>query len=97
MILNGRGFDVEENARQFGHNLRLAIDLSSASTRLGIDVGHDLANFSLGNILKKQIAEETGGIIRNNVHGLDVFVDNPQVVFLFEGRANVTDLFLSTS
>lgn len=82
MTLNARGFEVEENARQFGHNLRLAIELSSVSTRLGVDVGRDLTTFSLGNILKKQIAEETGGVVRNNIHGLDVFEDDPQVVFM---------------
>lgn len=79
LVMNTRGLDSEEEARQFGHNLRSAIELSSISTRLGVDVGRDLATSSLAQSIKDHIAKETGAIVRDNVHGLDVFEDDPRV------------------
>jgi len=79
LVINTRGFASEEEARQFGHNLRSAIELSSVSTRLGIDVGRDLATSGLAKDIREHIERETGDIVRDNVHGLDVFEDDPRV------------------
>ena len=49
LIMNARGFASEDDARQFGHRLRSAVQLSSVATRLGVDAGRDLATSGLGN------------------------------------------------
>ena len=44
----------------------------------------------LGRAVKEQIAKETGVLARNNVHGLDVFEDNPSVrIFNLSGTGTV--------
>jgi hypothetical protein len=82
LIFNARGFVNEEEARAFGHKLRAALEVSSAATRLGVDVGRDLATAGLAEHVRQRVAKETGTFIRNNVHGLDVFVDDPNVRIL---------------
>jgi hypothetical protein len=79
LVMNARDFSTEEEAREFGHKLRSAIELASVSTRLGIDAGRDLATSGLARAVKDQIAKETGTLTRDNVHGLDVFEDDPNV------------------
>ena len=79
LVMNARGFASENEARDFGHRLRSAIELASVSTRLGIDAGRDLPTAGLGRAVKEQLAKETGTLARDNVHGLDVFEDNPNV------------------
>lgn len=99
LIMNTRGFSSEEEARQFGHNLRSAIELSAVSTRLGVDAGRDLATSGVAQHIKDHLKKETGAIVRNNVHGLDVFEDDPHVtIFSMSGTGTVhanCDPFLS--
>lgn len=80
LVMNARGFASEEEAREFGHNLRSAIELSSVATRLGVDAGRDLPSSALFHGFKEHLEKESGSIIRNNIHGLDVFEDDPRVV-----------------
>lgn len=79
LVMNARGFSTEDEAKDFGRKLRSAIELASVSTRLGIDAGRDLASSGLARTVKDQIAKETGTLARDNVHGLDVFEDNPNI------------------
>lgn len=81
LVLNIRGLPSEEEARSYGQALRTAVELASVSTRLGVDVGRDLATSSLGRQVKDQILRETGAIVRDNIHGLDVLQDDPRVVY----------------
>lgn len=90
LVMNARGFSTEAEARDFGHKLRSAIELASVSTRLGVDAGRDLATSGLGQIVKDHIAKETGTLARDNVHGLDVFEDNPNVrIFSFSATGTI--------
>jgi hypothetical protein len=90
LVMNARGFASEDEARRFGHDLRSAIELSSVSSRLGVDAGRDLPTSALFNGFREQAEKETVTIIRNNVHGLDVFEDDPRVViFSLSGTATV--------
>jgi len=98
LVLNTRGFATEEQARDFGHKLRAALEVLSVSTRIGVDAGRDNATAGLGNEFRKQIERRTGHHYRDNVHGVDVFVDDPNVrIFGVSAtgilRANA-DLFL---
>ena len=80
LVLNTRGFESEKAAREYGHKLRAAVQLSSIACRLGIDAGIDLPTSGLGAAFRKQVEERTGASIRSNVHGIDVFPDEPNVV-----------------
>jgi hypothetical protein len=90
LVINVRGLPSEQDARSFGQGLRTAVELASVSTRLGVDVGRDLATSGLGQHVKERILRETGAIVRDNIHGLDVFEDDPRVVyFAMSGTATV--------
>ncbi|MBE3065695.1 MAG: hypothetical protein IMZ69_11845, partial [Spirochaetes bacterium] len=81
LVMNARGFASEADAREFGHKLRSAVEVSSVATRLGVDAGRDLATSGIGKSVRESIAHDTGVLVRNDVHGLDVFVDDPNVRF----------------
>ncbi|HRN87907.1 MAG TPA: hypothetical protein PK271_04835 [Hyphomicrobium sp.] len=90
LIANARGFETEETARQFGHDLRAACAVASAANRLGIDGGVDLATSGLGSALKEHLKETTGAVVRDNVHGVDVFLDDPSVrIFSVQATGSV--------
>lgn len=90
LVINVRCLPSEEEARSFGKGLRTAVELASVSTRLGVDVGRDLATSGLGQHVKEHILRETGAVVRDNIHGLDVLEDDPRVVyFAMSGTATV--------
>lgn len=74
LIVNTRGFENDEEARVFGRNLQTSLHLASAVTRIGLDPGQDRPTSALAQHFKEGIAARTGKKIRDNVHGLDVFV-----------------------
>lgn len=90
LIANTRGFETELAARQFGHDLRAACAVASVANRLGVDGGIDLATSDVGSAFKKRLNETTGTVIRGNVHGIDVFLDDPSVrIFSVQGTGSV--------
>lgn len=90
LVVNARGFESEHSAREFAHKLRAAAQFSSVACRLGIDAGVDLPTSALGADFRKQVEAQTGSTIRNNVHGVDIFPDVPNVViFTFSGTGTV--------
>lgn len=90
LVLNARGFSSEGEAREFGKRLQTALHLSAAATRLGIDPGRDLPTSALAAHVKLHISRETGALVRDNVHGLDVFADDPNVlIFSISGTGTV--------
>lgn len=99
LIVNTRGFESDDEARVFGRNLQTSLHLASAVTRIGMDPGQDRPTSALAQHFKEQIAEKTGAKIRDNVHGLDVFVDDPNVaIFALQATGVVRaspDHFLS--
>ena len=90
LVLNTRGFATEDDARNFGHRLRAALEVSSVSTRLGVDAGRDLATSGLSDTFRRELQRQTGNILRDNIHGLDVFVDDPNTrIFNFSAAGTV--------
>lgn len=82
LVFNARAFATEEDAREFGHKLRAALELSSVAARVGVDAGQDLATARLGEHFRQHIAQQTGTFVRDNIHGLDVFADDPNIRIL---------------
>jgi hypothetical protein len=90
LVMNVRGFDSEDEAKKFGRKLKSACELSSVASRLGLDSGVDLPTAGLGQVARDRLREETGFHVRDNVHGIDVFVDDPSVrVFGMSARGTV--------
>lgn len=90
LVMNARDFATEEEARVFGNNLKAAVELSSVLTRLGVNAGIDKSTSALYEGFRKEIEEETGVKIRNNTHGIDVFLDEPNVkIFSFNATGTV--------
>lgn len=81
LVMNTRGFPSEMDARVFAHQLKLACEVASAATRLGVDTGRDIATSGFGQVVKDHVLKEAGVMLRDNVHGIDVFTDEPNVRF----------------
>lgn len=77
LVMNARGFESEGQAKTFAEKLKTACEVSSIATRLGVDSGVDRPTAAVGELVKKQTLGETGIKIRDNVHGVDVFPDDP--------------------
>ena len=82
LIITVRGFDNQTEAEKFGRNLKTSAQLSSVASRQGIDPGTDRFTASFSQELKNLLFEKHGVINRNNVHGIDVFPDDPRVSFI---------------
>lgn len=90
LVLNARGFSSAEDARDFGYKLRVALEVSSVANRLGVDPGRGLPTSAVGQSVRQVAEEQFGVTLRNNVHGLDVFPDDPNSrIISFEGRGTV--------
>jgi hypothetical protein len=79
LVMNARGFNSETDAREFAGKLKAAAEISSVATRLGIDSGIDAPTAGLGQSVKDHIRQQDGLLVRDNVHGVEVFPDNPNV------------------
>ena len=79
LVMNVRGFENEQEATSFAAKLKAACEFSSVAARLGVDAGVDLPTSAFSSMVKDIIREQSGMLLRNNVHGLDVFRDHPSV------------------
>jgi hypothetical protein len=77
LVMNVRGFQSENDAANFARKLKAASELSSVIARLGINAGVDQPISGFGKIVKDDIYEKQGLVLRDNVHGVDVFLDDP--------------------
>jgi hypothetical protein len=82
LIMNARGFSSETEARVFAHKLRAAANLSSVACRYGIDSGIELPTSGLGQTVKDHLKDADGIIVRDNVHGVDVCLDDQNVRYV---------------
>jgi hypothetical protein len=79
LVMNARGFSTEVDARSFASKLKDSCEFSSVATRLGVDAGVDKATSSFAAVVKEHALEQSGILLRNNIHGVDVFIDDPRV------------------
>lgn len=79
LVMNTYGIKSRDDAHRFANSLLLACNAASAASRIGIDCGVDLPTCSLSESIKKAVFDEGGSVIRDNVHGIDVFEDHPNV------------------
>jgi hypothetical protein len=79
LIMNVRGFKSREEAEKFSNKLKFACETLSVSVRLGLDSGRNLTTSGFGKLAKEKVQENSGIVLRDNIHGLDVFEDNPNI------------------
>ena len=79
LVMNATGFSDKARAENFGEKLKLACETLSASMRLGLDSGKDLPTSGYGSLVKEKVKETSGIVLRDNVHGLDIFEDSPNI------------------
>jgi hypothetical protein len=90
LIVNARGFHSATEATSFAHKLRAAADLSSVACRYGINSGTDLPTSGVSEMVKTHASRGHGIMLRDNVHGVDVFPDDPNVrIFTLRGEGTV--------
>lgn len=77
LIMNTRGLPSEEEAWRFGRKLKVALEVSAIAARVGIDTGQDLPTTTLSGVFREVVTEKSGTLVRDNIHGLDVFLDDP--------------------
>jgi hypothetical protein len=82
LVMNARHFPSEREARDFGTKLKGAVQLSAIYSRQGVDCGTDAATLALGDEYREHLLHTSGRIFRDNIHGLDVFADDPNISFL---------------
>jgi hypothetical protein len=79
LVMNALGFDTEAEATAFAQKLKAASELSSVIARVGIDAGVERATSGFGSTVKDQALASDGIVLRDNIHGLDVFVDDSNI------------------
>lgn len=79
LVMNARGFRSEHEARSFATRLKIAAEFASVAVRYGVDTGIDAPTSGFGSSVKELLLKEHGVIMRDNVHGIDVFEDDPRV------------------
>lgn len=77
LVMNARGFESVHDAEEFAQKLKASTEFSSAITRLGTNAGVDKPTSGFGKVVKDKFREEHGVLLRDNVHGIDVFPDDP--------------------
>lgn len=90
LVMNARGFQSEHEARSFAARLKVAAEFASAAVRFGVDTGIDTPTSGFGRAVKELLLKEHDVIVRDNVHGIDVFEDDPRVrISSFAGNLTV--------
>lgn len=79
LVMNASGFTSEHEAANFARRLKAASEFSSVIARLGINAGVDQPTSGFGKIVKGATYEKEGILLRDNVHGIDIFLDEPNV------------------
>lgn len=89
LAIRSTGFISEVEARRFGERLRSALVRYAVRTSWGVDAGEDLTTSGTSQSIKDHVQAVGGRPLRDNVHGLDVFVDEDPVFFEFRASGTV--------
>ena len=75
----GERFTSQHAALDCGRRLKLALSLLAAERQFGVDTGKDAATSSFSHAIKEALAHSQGVQLRDDIHGLDVFCEQPPV------------------
>ncbi len=79
LIMNTYGFCNEVEAKEFSEKLKASCELSSVSARIGIDSGTEKITSAFFMPFVEKYKKETGHTLIPNRHGIDVFIDDPNI------------------
>lgn len=91
LVMGCRGFDTEDDAREFGEKLRRAVHMAGLCARVGVDAG-DPGEGRTVSWVNPEILRSASGLdpdtrIRPDVHGIVVLPDDGKTLFVRMGRA----------
>jgi hypothetical protein len=92
LTLYAKGFPTEAEAGDFGRKLRTTLLLTAVEMGFPVSVGEDRVTFSTSGVVKKLVLEKTGGILRDDIHGLDVYEDDGTVSVLSASGTAITSM-----
>lgn len=78
-VLLGKNFASLDAAHDCGQHLKLALSLLAVEMQFGLDVGKDCATGSFSSAIKEALARDHDTQLRNDIHGLDVYCEQPAV------------------
>lgn len=78
-VLIGTRFENYESALDCGRRLKRALALFAADRRIGLDAGQDETTASFSRDITEALATQHCIQLRDDVHGLDVYVEQPPV------------------
>src|SRR5580704_778461 len=88
LAIKSCGYSSEEEA--WAAALRLKeVFLIAGADGMGADFGTDQVRSRMSDEIKRKMREEHNVIIRDEVHGVDVFEDGPVQHFMFSAQASV--------
>lgn len=92
LILDARGFDVEREARDFGEQLGVIVQIAALSCNLGVDVGRSEPDCFINEDLLRKIGRiKDHERVKPNIHGLIVIPDDEDTLFpLVKAQIEVT-------
>jgi hypothetical protein len=82
VVATARGFASEPEALVFGATLKTALLIAAAETGNGIDLGDDKSTSYFAPEIVDAIERELGVQMRLDVHGLDVWNNDPPALFM---------------
>lgn len=88
------GFNSAETARERAFKIKDQLLLLGAIRYMGFDFGHDQTTTRIYDPLRSSLEENSGSRLRDNVHGLDVFEEDPEHetrFFSVNARISVTE------
>ncbi len=89
LTIESCGYASEDEAREFGTHVLNAMLLGGVVRRSGVDFGTGKRRAQFAEDIKKRIAE-TGGTLREEVDGLDVYEDHNTMFLVVEGHVTVS-------
>ena len=99
LVMKACGFESADDAEDFARKLKASTEFSSVISRLGTDAGVNKNTGGFAKVVKDNLREKHGVLLRDNVHGIDVYPDDPNVrIAIISATGNVRsapDPFLS--
>ncbi len=91
LLIGCRGFEAEDDARDFGEKLRRAAHMAGLCARVGVDAGEDrTVSWFNPEVLRESGALDPDTRLGPDIHGLLVLPDDGKTVFLRIGQPTVS-------
>lgn len=96
LLFECRGFEIEDDARSFGEELRQAVHMAGLCARVGVDAGDPWEDRTVSwfnpEVLRRSGLLDPDERIGLDIHGIVVLPDDGKTLFVRGGRAEVTVL-----